>query len=383
MRMRQFGHGQSVMFFAPTETDRLIRQATNLVSDGEEIQARNVVLWVLSETCADIRHHIPHWAQQGIDFHRRYEAETKYQQTREPDCLHQGWLTAESRPLEELYGIHDDQRVSFTQAAFAVPNLFPRLRELGVGNLDDPGVDEEQEREVSHEVEIERQVERPPKMEPAEHTIHEHVRKFVQRGSIPPASPQFLQVLGTIKPGDMTSPDVFGTLDFFKTVRGSKAGSLSEYIRPVHWILSAKQQERTILVAISPFEANQLLPEIRARGSVCLHMFNARVTQSMPSMTNLNVYALPAQLAQSTRSPKLELRTQLGLWAGQLYLDDMDTYRHVCQLLGVKEAGDEDELMLDPDERLDSFYSSLPLQPLTDRTQNIKIRTSAGCQGPS
>ncbi|KAG0693315.1 hypothetical protein DFH29DRAFT_1007407 [Suillus ampliporus] len=59
-------------------------------------------------------------------------------------------------------------------------------------------MDEEQEREVVHEVKRERQVQRPPKVKPAPHVLHADIRYFIETGQIPAGSSVFTQVLTSL-----------------------------------------------------------------------------------------------------------------------------------------------------------------------------------------
>jgi len=82
MRMRQLGKGQSVMFFAPGEVDRRIR---SLIPSGmvsvDRIRVLDILRWAMHETCADVRHHLPYWAQQGVDHHKRFAAYEEHSST--------------------------------------------------------------------------------------------------------------------------------------------------------------------------------------------------------------------------------------------------------------------------------------------------------------
>ncbi|KAH8982410.1 hypothetical protein EDB92DRAFT_1894376 [Lactarius akahatsu] len=82
MRMRQLGKGQSVMFFAPGEVDRRIRRLMPRGNEPENgVQVIDILRWAMHETCRDISHHLPHWAQQGVDHHRRFSAYKQYSST--------------------------------------------------------------------------------------------------------------------------------------------------------------------------------------------------------------------------------------------------------------------------------------------------------------
>ncbi|KAG9090216.1 hypothetical protein FRC06_001164, partial [Ceratobasidium sp. 370] len=187
MRMRKLGHGQSVIFCAPTEIDTQIRNAASLTS-ADQIHALDVLRWAMLETCKELEHHISHWAQQGVDYHRRADAQRDFAQSGDIDTLKGGWTSPESRSLQGMYGASGSTATfseSFTQTAFGIDNMKQRLESLGLSRLEDPSMDEEQEREVSHEVERERQIERPPKLQPAAHIVHEDVRCFVRTGFVP------------------------------------------------------------------------------------------------------------------------------------------------------------------------------------------------------
>ena len=67
---------------------------------------------------------------------------------------------------------------------YSIPSLRERIERLGVTQLVDVRMAEEQEREADHEVEQERHIERPPKVQPARHVIHEDIREFVSTGRL-------------------------------------------------------------------------------------------------------------------------------------------------------------------------------------------------------
>jgi len=103
MRMRQLGKGQSVMFFAPGEVDRRIR---DLIPRGQESEngvcVIDILRWAMRETCWDIAHNLPHWAQQGADHHRRFSAYKMYF-TGRVRVVRNSWLQPELKTLEEMY----------------------------------------------------------------------------------------------------------------------------------------------------------------------------------------------------------------------------------------------------------------------------------------
>ena len=340
--MRQLGKGHSVIFFAPGEVDRRIR---NFIPSGSasrnRIQVLDVLRWAMNETCEDIRHHLPYWALQGLDHHKRFAAYKYHSSTGNLGVMRNAWQQRESRTLEEMYSIAPcagmDPEIN------SVPSLSKRIERLGITKLADGRIAEEQEREVNHDVEWERQVERPPKVQPAKHVLRQDIRMFVETGDLPRAVPHISLLLNPIhmaKALESTtewSPSPLATEDFITTVLGSDRAGLTEYLRPVNWILSSGSGKDSVVIAISPYEANVLLPMIRKRKKVRLHIYAPRVTSSMRSFSDLTFHSIPDLPAEPWTAPA-HARTALNLFAGQLYFDSKEEYESVCILLALSRA---------------------------------------------
>ncbi|KAH9062248.1 hypothetical protein EDB87DRAFT_329798 [Lactarius vividus] len=343
MRMRQLGKGQSVMFFAPGEVDRRIRR---LRGNGPEngVQVIDILRWVMHETCRDISHHLPHWAQQGVDHHRRFSAYKQYSSTEDLGVLRNFWLQPESKTLEEMYEpISGAKGTELSPEINDIPSLRGRLERLGVTRLIDVRMAEEQEREVDHEVERERHRELPPNVHPAEHIICDEIRNFVSTGIlaeplrdiIPLFAPTGIdKALNSMR---RWSPAPLATTDFAITTTNSSIRHLTDYLRPVNWILSSGSGKDSIAIVISPYEANELLPIIRKSGKVRLHIYSPRVTSYMRSFSDLTFYSIPESPAKEWTAAA-HLRTELNLFAGQLYFDNEEEYWRVCVLLALHMA---------------------------------------------
>ncbi|PPQ75464.1 hypothetical protein CVT26_016096 [Gymnopilus dilepis] len=69
-------------------------------------------------------------------------------------------------------------------------------------------------------------------------------------------------------------------------------------------------------------------------------MYAPRTNQAMKPMDDLTFYCIPP-LSQGTPAwtpPSLDVRCQLNIWGGQLYLDSYTTYRRLCLLLGLSSS---------------------------------------------
>jgi hypothetical protein len=298
----------------------------------------------MHETCEDIRHHLPLWAQQGIDHLRRFTASTFYDKNEDLEVLRSAWVQPESRTLEEMYGsVSNTQGNGITPDVKNLPELYGRMKKLGVVQVTDVRKAEEQEREVDHEVERERQVQRPPRVWPAQHIIREDIRTFVKTGKIPSSSTHIYPLFnptGISKELDSCvewSPSPLATEDFATTTEESTGKCLTDYLRPVNWILSSGSGKESTVIVISPYEANALLPTIRKSKKVRLHVYAPRVTASMRSFSDLNFYSIPELPVQEWSAPP-HVRTELNIFAGQLYFDSREEYERLCELLALTMA---------------------------------------------
>jgi hypothetical protein len=350
--MRQLGHGHSIMLFAPVEVDRRIRSVASK-GPSDVIDTTDILQWAIRETCDDIEQRTPHWAQQGMDHTSRFADWTSFCRGElSSEELSDKWLQPEAKRLEDLYGPHKTLIVTLINEVtkkkkkkkkkdsglLAAPEIRQRCLELGVFCLRDVSMDEEQEREVIHEAERERQVERPPRVPPATHSIYQAVVDFVQTGVVPTMTKAFCRAFETL---DATSaapagapiwcPHILATTDFQKTVRSSS--KVDDYLRPVMWVVSGKGAHNEVLVILSPYEANHLLPDIKSSDKVHLHLYTPRVIKSMKPCDDLALYSIPAVPAGWT--PPSSLMDLLNLFAGQLYLKDYETYIRLCRFLCV------------------------------------------------
>jgi hypothetical protein len=343
MRMRKLGHGHSVMFFAPPEVDRNIRRIAAKTDPNTQVTTVDILCWAIRETWTDIRQRAPYWAQQGMRHKSRYDSWSGFcNDDITPEQLSDAWLQPDLRPLADLYAPCESTNAQSDLSALD-PGIRQRCKDLGVLSLPSAQMEEEQEREVNREREREREVELPPKAEPAKHFLHPDVVSFVKTGIVPPlhSGNAFLPVFTTLekssaatREADVWSPLILATVDFCKTIKPeSTRGTMDQYLRPIQWILSRKNDSDQVLVLLSPFEANRLMPVIRTSEYVHLHVYAPRTSQHMKPSDDLQLYSIPS--LPSDWTPPWALIDQLNVFAGQLYLRDHESYLRLCRFLGV------------------------------------------------
>ncbi|KAG8923921.1 hypothetical protein FRC02_010799 [Tulasnella sp. 418] len=341
MRMRKLGRGHTIMFFAPLEVDHSIRVSAG-VSRDNPIQTKDVVLWTMFESCLEVQHRIPQWAQQGMDYRKREAAWIRFNKSPNFSMKHleAAWLQNDARSLEEMYG-HDQvgSMMGFGRQLEEYPDISATYRKWAPSAFNDTRFQEEQEREVVLEVETERRVVRPMPATAAIPHVAGDIRMLVNSGRFERYSAAFVplfQRLGEerFEEQSWSSRGLFATRDFCITIRSSRDSNPVNYLRPVQWILSCAQPTETIFVVLSPHEVNELLPDIRNSNQVHLHLYSPRTTQGMKSFEDLAFYCIPP-LPASWIKPDLDITTRLNLWAGQLYLEDEKTYHYLCNFLGL------------------------------------------------
>ena len=343
MRMRKLGHGQSVMFFAPPEVNNQILSAIGK-NPGDHVDTVDVVRWAITETCISTRSAVPLWASQGLCYQDAQEAWLSYCHDGQIDGS--AFALPEAQTLEEMYGFGEivdplnTEIPSTSRRRREILNVRKKCGEFGVESLLAVRQHEEQEREVSHEAQREQQVQRPPPAVPREHGIHSGLLNFVKTGLIEGNQSVYLgafESLARLTSAGKCRVKGWGrslrvTDDFVQTVRST--GHPDNYLHPVNWVLSTTESE--VLIVISPFEANELIPSIMLSKRVRLHAYAPRVTNTMKSFEDLSFLTLPYQPSSLAPGPiQQPLLVQLSLFAGQLFLKDFAAYKDLCEFLGL------------------------------------------------
>lgn len=376
--MRKLGKGQSVVFCVPTEVQRKIQEfeVRRLASSSEgrfnsangelHIGVLEVLHWCIGETIVDLQKSMPLWATQGKRFDRQeayWEECTTDSSIELTSSQANQFLEDEAETLEHRY--HPHPRGSFAAEASELEkskrlrDIKDRCLEVEASQIDEATLQEEQERELSPEIEEERQIERPDAAKPARHSLHAHLQQFVSSGSLPkdssavmPAFKSLAYTSGTAYINiDMFPKDILVTADFVNTIQESLAGRFvsDAYQRPVQWILSSQPRDWSTVVIISPYEANQLLPSIRRSKYTTLHLYCARPNQEIKPLDHLDLFTTPSLPKDWSEPFPLRLKVQLNLFAGQLYFKSLDEYFELCRMLRLSHEEASKGVVLDAD----------------------------------
>ncbi|KAH8834404.1 hypothetical protein DL96DRAFT_1810684 [Flagelloscypha sp. PMI_526] len=340
MRLRQLATTQKVIFFCPSEVWLKVGQCAGK-KPSSQLSLLDVVTWTIMETCNELQVNMPLWRQQGLNYIGRKTAWDGYKD----DSLTANeaavvFREPEAQSLEKLYG------VARTPEHFTPPLDHPdcvaileKCHAFGLStNQESASMMEEQERELAHEKETEREVQRPRAATPFTHTFDPALYTFLTTGK---ASPSWLTLAECLQsthciqhiPADfLASRRILATKDFRATIQNApRAGNkMDDYIRPVRWLLSTSTSQTLIL--LSPFEANVLVPKIQESTTGFLHLYSPRDMKNTETLEALDFVTIPRKRPSAIPQQSIH---ELNLFAGQLFFKHQAAYHDVCRLLGL------------------------------------------------
>lgn len=198
MRLRQLATSQSVVFFAPPEVHQSIIDLREPKHKGQQIDSSDVISWLLKQTCNGIEQIQPLYYAQGIDFCRRIQAALNnpsfLTDSGHRDAYCEVLRQAEKQTLAQLYKPATKSRNGVTSRSFHA-EVGPFVKELNQRrkHFQDFGhavhgsalQEVEQEREVAHEIESVREVEKPVRYSALLFPgLHQDIKSFALTGRI-------------------------------------------------------------------------------------------------------------------------------------------------------------------------------------------------------
>ncbi|KAL4963366.1 uncharacterized protein BDV14DRAFT_201991 [Aspergillus stella-maris] len=308
-RMRELGNGQAVTFFVPPEVKHSINSEGNAA-----ITSFEVIQWVIKQTCDQLEKLQPLWAWQGLNYIRCAQIWDMFRTgTHTLDDIIPLIQEAESKSLAQLYApltLYDAKAGGLLEIWENASSVATQLHE-------------EQEREIVQEVQREQHVCRPPLVKPLEHHIDGDLKDFVVHGRFQRwydsvAVRLAFKCISTttaaqFNPPLKIHPKLYATVDFLDTIEQENDDQANdEFLESVHWVLSNTQDE--MLLVISQYEANALLPSIRTSDK------QARLPHNRENQSKIPI------------AP--DLIQALGFFSGSLYFDNFNEYIDACNFFG-------------------------------------------------
>ena len=211
----------------------------------------------------------------------------------------------------------------------------------GIENLD-AEIEVETEKEVSKEVEKIKEMDKPPAFEPHDPVASTELKAAIQTGILDAKHfiPAFSIFRDTSAAKVMDEPEAWydclcATRDFVTTIK-DRSSKKDTSLKPVNFILSFEFSPDLLLV-ISQYEANEIIPLVKASAKAILHVYSPRVSRAMETYDELDFYRVTSTLRPYTPPPKVQ--ALLNIFAGQLYFSDQHHYAQMCDFLGVLKKG--------------------------------------------
>ena len=347
MRMRKLGKGQAITFCCSKEVDRSIR---GLLEDGEvnnPIEVAHILKWSIANTCAHTTNMIPLWATQGIRHQNRL---AEYAAVSGSISKHtvESLLEPEAQTIEQRYGtvvvdkdqlLNDTKDVTFRYRKPQTDAIQKKCRDFQCESRQSAALHEEQERELSPEIQRQQEVERPPPVTPLKHCVHKDLRSFILEGVLDRSSKAFRPAFETFRETsayaeyekDPWSGQLYVTEDYAKSISVKFNDLVDSFLRPVHWIMGNRSGSECVVV--SPYEANRLLPVIRQSRYVVLYPYAPRQSISTPMLPQTSQSMIPYSSRIGWLKP--HFARHLDLFAGQLFFENYLEYESVCNFLGI------------------------------------------------
>ncbi|SMY26080.1 unnamed protein product [Zymoseptoria tritici ST99CH_1A5] len=360
MRLRQLGKGQTVVFLVSEEIKIKIMECTSKPATTS-ITVPDVLHWSIAEQYNEARRSMPLWAVQGQRFIKQskiWNEAVKDGATVLSKDEAEKFLEEEAQTVQDRYEPRLDRTNTVLTELDADEDLRShaiahRCRKFDELQYNSSTLQEEQERELSPEIEQEREIQRPHPADPALHEVHADIIAFARSGKYSTTSkkymPAFQALRGTSAAMEFDidrfgGKKVLASADFARTVKQpSQKKSLASdaYQRPVQWIVS-RHASGTIdmLLIISPVEACAVLDHVKNSKCTALHLYKPRCNMAYDPQDALDFYTTPSQVTPLAL-PR-QLAVPLNLFAGQLYLSSYDDYLATCDFLGLSAEAAQD-----------------------------------------
>lgn len=129
------------------------------------------------------------------------------------------------------------------------------------------------------------------------------------------------------------SEHIFVTKDFLSVAELAPHDGDDDFLRPVWWIAQIVEPNNAdVLVLLSPFECNALLPTFRSSTKSVLHMFCSKLSLAQSHLLNDKELQLPAN--SSNKNIDASKTVQISMFAGSMYFNHQHEEKSYCDFMG-------------------------------------------------
>lgn len=385
MRMRQLGKGHMISFWASYEADICIRKISRL-SMNDKVTNEDVFEFINANSSQFETANMVHWTSAAHNYTKKLIGHKLFESIGNAESmkkLYEICVDDECIKLDEMYGEKDEALL--TKVAWS------RFSKLGRNNIFDDDDDhdeiidlvqsmqkkvskklklfaphvkqfshdleEEQERELEQEDEEERHIEPVPAVKPAAPNFDERIMKLVLNGvndeilTDMKSSGLLLSVAASLSHtrlyqickhiDDAWATHLFVTKDFQTVVDSQVTDTESlqaydRFLRPVWWIVRieyTKKHGKHVLVLLSSYECDRLLPALRQSIKSTLYMYRPRLSKFHSNLlrnTKLHVSGM-----QESSDIDVNDEVQIAMYSGSMNFASEIEQNAYCGFLGV------------------------------------------------
>ncbi|UJR19100.1 hypothetical protein I4U23_022231 [Adineta vaga] len=363
MRMRKLGHGHSLTFWSSYEVDQQIQILKKHSSVNNTVDLIDILCWVYENTQLSTWDGLHHWASQSLSFQKKFLAfksidwkdnEQVFTNKIMKD-LAENCLEPEIIELKRMYGcpkelmtVFEMYHMRYTLLSDALTReiqhaVLKQLKTYGgkkrrLAQL----LDEEQQRELEEE----RQLQRPPSVQPCQPILHEEIKKLSQLNEIIDieSSPLVFRhvdyaftsttLFKNCQPNSWSS-NLWISTEFQRVIE-TKGESLNPFLRPPRWIIVYQNQN---LILLSPFEANWLMGQLKFNESsiTTLRLLLPRTKRIQSIFVNTPTLTIPPLIGFPNNNFLIsnDWLIQLFIFNGTLYFENIDEQNAFCQCLSL------------------------------------------------
>lgn len=370
MRMRKLGYGHSISFWASHEADARIKKVCDLSSDDQPTN-EHVIEFIRENSKRYERDNMPYWVSAAHNYTKKLAGHMLYENEYGKNaivnlsnkCIDDEFVTLKdmyenrqdvqlqtisAEKFQELIKVYeeDDSVVKFIEKIDK--DVRQKLAQQESNYSSHRGLDEEQEKEIEQEFEMQEQIERPQPVRPAcanfNNVLHNlflnglatDLRKLKMNKAIVPiprslAKTHLYQTY--INENDAWSTNLHVTKDFIQ-VLSDRSRSYDDFLRPVWWIAGVQIDEfPTQWLLLSSFECDRLYPTFQKSKNATLLMYRPRTSKTHDNLLHdcrLQVTAMENPLAIDLRS-----EVEIGVYAGSMFFQTEAEQQAFCGFLGL------------------------------------------------
>lgn len=210
-------------------------------------------------------------------------------------------------------------------------------------------MDEEQEKELEQEIEEYQQIERPKQADAAKPRYDPRLEKLITDEPTGTTYDQLkadgvlLSIVTSLAGTQMAefcennkdawADYLFVTRDFNMVIENQTQVS-NDFLRPVCWVACVKNPDaKDILILLSTFECNHLMPAFRDSVNATLFMYQPRLSNLHSNLIREPELRVTKML--TVNNIAVEDEVQIGLYAGLMYFKDEEEQSAYCEFLGI------------------------------------------------